>query len=110
MKLQLASLRVLVLASSILLAAANPLRAQSFFFFGKSQDFFQTGSGALVADPTAPFGFGASTSIPITGLVMTAPNGAVYSLARPDNDGGYGYGRVFTTRAAMDAAFPNGTY
>jgi hypothetical protein len=90
----------------ILLAVS--LRAQDLILLGKAQKFRQTGATTLVADTTAPFTFGASSTR--SGFSITTPRGATFVFTYSPGDENYGVHRTFATKAALDAEFPNGAY
>ena len=87
--------------------AAHPVLAQNFYVVGKSQWFVQTSALGAVADPNKMFEFSASAA---TSVVLTLPAGGTQTLPFRLGDGEYGIERSFATKAALDAAFPNGTY
>jgi hypothetical protein len=90
-----------------MLAVAALSHAQEFNAVSKNRNYLQTGAATVVADPSAPFSFGVASARPGT---VTIPGGATFPLAYNDRDENYGYSRSFATQAALDAAFPNGTY
>ena len=89
------------------LVFATQARPQNYYGVGKSQNFVQTGSGTLVADSAAPWLFEAQSPTPGT---VTIPGGAKFTMVYSFSDQNYSYQRSFVSKAALDAAFPNGTY
>jgi hypothetical protein len=79
---------------------------QSFYLVSKNQGFLQTSATSVVADPLGPYWFDAQAAANVT---LTLPGGGMPALA-PDRDGGFRYRQFFSTKAALDLAFPNGTY
>ena len=80
----------------------------NYFFVQKVQQSQQTGPGAAASDPTRAFGFGAISTK--AGLTLTTPTGQSFPLVYVARDENYNFGRTFPTKAALDAAFPNGVY
>lgn len=99
---------VSVLASAVVLAAfgSSRLLADNFIPIQKGRVYAQTSSTGAVADLTYPFAFGVSSDVAAS---FTPPGGS--STALPiDTDGTFNYNAYYTTQAALDAAYPNGTY
>jgi hypothetical protein len=86
---------------------AGPLQAQSFYFVSKSQYFFQTSATNLVPEPIGAFAFRASAA---TAATVTVPGGEASALPFNPGDNNYLLERSYDSKAALDAAFPNGTY
>src|SRR5437870_1219009 len=112
MKTTRALLFFLVAAATIVSVA----RAQvEFYLIEKRQQFIQTSSAAPGADPLVPFRFSAeieSNNVDISSLAnhaFTPPGGSLTNTptVTPDR---FQFRQDFGTQAAMDAAFPNGTY
>lgn len=95
-------LTALVLSSGF---AAKTAHAQEPYFVGKSQAFVQTSSTGAVPASTAPFNFRASGS---TAITLTLPGGGTVTPTLSDES--YELVAGFATKAALDAAYPNGTY
>lgn len=89
--------------------------AQSFYIVRKAQVFIQidgtsTGSGfsvRLFSPPTGSFTFSAQAA---TRVALALPNGTTQELPAVAPDGGFELGQGFTSQAALDAAYPAGTY
>ena len=96
----------LVFPLSLLFASAA-LHAQSFYMVSKTQFFVQTSASAAVADPAGPFSFKAKTA---TSATLALPNNTTVPLTTDARNGGFVLNQVFATKAALDTAFPNGTY
>lgn len=93
---------------TLALAAAPAVSlAQSFYMVSKNQFFVQTSPSVVVADPAGAFSFKAKSA---TATTLTLPAGTTSPLDRDARDGGFLLERTFPTKAALDAAFPNGTY
>ena len=90
-----------------MLAGASLVHAQEFYAVGKNQNFLQTGPGTVIPDPAFPFSFGAGSAKAGT---LTIPGGATFPLTFNFRDNNYGFTRSFASKAALDAAFPSGTY
>src|SRR4051812_3027101 len=105
MNLRLTSL----FAASIALLAAPVARAQGFYLVQKTQSQLQTGPAAFRADPNGAFGFGAQAA---TNATLTLPAGATGTAAFTfrSEDGDYEIDQSYSTKAALDAAYPSGTY
>ena len=74
----------------------------------KSANYVQTSSSAPVASTvTAPFYF--SIQAP-TATTVAPPGGASFQLPANSGNGDYELNVAYLTKAAMDAAYPNGTY
>ena len=90
-----------------LLAAAPAALGQAFYLVSKAQVFTQTSSAGAVADPRAPFAFNVESA---TNTTLTLPAGSTIAVPFFSGDNEYRLEQVFATKAALDAAFPNGTY
>ena len=90
-----------------MLAVASLVHAQEFYVVGKNQNFFQTGPGTVIPEPSFPFSFGAGSAKAGT---LTIPGGATFPLTFNLRDKNYSFTRSFASKAALDTAFPNGTY
>jgi len=80
------------------------------FIIQKSASFIQTGSSAPTPDPLRPYQLDAiwpGTSF--TNLTLTTPTGRSVAIPRRTSDE-YELVQAFASKAALDAAFPNGTY
>jgi hypothetical protein len=98
-----------VFAAAILLIAARPVSAQPHAFL-KANEYFQTGAGPATPDALGQFSF--AVNVPgasLSNLVLSTPTGRTQSIPRSSADE-FGLSQRFTTKAALDAAFPNGTY
>ncbi len=103
----LSFLRVAAVAA-VALVVASAAKAQSLYLVSKNQHFVQSGLNTVVADATGPFTFNASA--PTSGSTLTIPGGASFSLVYYAPEDNYRVTRSFATKAALDAAFPAGTY
>jgi hypothetical protein len=99
----------LVCLAGLVAGSVNSASAQSFYVVSKTQVFTQTAASGAVADPLAPFVFGAEAA---TNAALTLPAGTVIALQVHvgGNETNYRLEQAFTTKAALDTAFPNGTY
>jgi hypothetical protein len=101
---KIASLCVLILSVSL----PRTARAQlTEYGVGEIGQYTQTDNGVVAANPGAPYEFAAEASYQGT---VTTPANQVVPLSIPTTDGLYEAYQVFSTEAAMDAAFPSGTY
>jgi hypothetical protein len=89
------------------LAAAPLATAQNFYQVQKTALYLQTSAAGPVAWPYYPYGFVARTPV-ATSLVF--PGGATLPLVSNPDAGDYEINEFFATKAALDAAYPNGTY
>jgi hypothetical protein len=89
---------------SLLGLAAHVGSAQGFYFMSKAQSFTQTSAAGPVADG---FTFTAEAGSAVT---LALPNGTSVVLPATSGDGEYGLEAAFSTKAALDAAYPAGTY
>jgi len=81
----------------------------------KGQNYQQVSSGApTTTGVDYPFSFYAfmneSFSGSISNATLQVPGGANYDLTLSEDDLEFGFGQEFTTKSALDAAFPNGSY
>lgn len=90
-------------AASLSLAGGGPYMVQ------KVQVFTQTSAAGAVADPLQPFVFSSNA---LVASVLHLPGGSIQTPVARSSDGGTSYEiqTYFTSRAALDAAYPNGTY
>ena len=96
------SVFALVLA---IVPAVSP--AQSFYVVTKNQQFLQTSAVGAVADPLGAFKFQAKAA---TNVTLALPGGGTLPLEFDNRNSDYALRQWFGSKAAMDAAFPNGTY
>lgn len=98
-----------------LFAVVAPVHAQTPYVIRKSQVSLQTSgqvtsgssfSATITAPPTGRYVFTAQTPAAVT---LTLPTGMVQALP-PSTAGGFLLSQSFGSQAALDAAFPNGTY
>lgn len=100
----------------LFLASAAGLLAQSrFAVLNKHSGFQQRGATTVVPHPTTPFAFSASiegtATNPAAPNSITVPNGGgVRPLTYAPQDEEWLIEQTFTSQAALNAAFPNGTY
>jgi hypothetical protein len=87
--------------------ATHVANGQQVYFVGKSQAFTQSDSSGAVADPTASFQFSATG---VNRATLILPLGSTMPLAYLASDQEYAIHQGFTTKAALDTAFPLGTY
>ena len=84
-----------------------PSRAQTEYGVGKLAQYMQSGPSTVTANPGAPFQFNAYSTAPGS---FTLPNGQIDQLDYIAGDDAYEILQNFNTQAAMDQAFPSGTY
>ena len=97
------------LRALIALVLLQPLlsRAQTEYGTGKGAQYVQSGPNTVAANPIAAFQFNAYSTVPGS---VTLPNGQVDQLSYIAVDDAYEVIQNFSTQAAMDQAFPSGTY
>lgn len=107
-------LRVL-LAATLACAASLVAQEARFAVLNKSRAYQQTTTAAVVPHATAPFGF--STAVegtatdPAPPVSLTLPGeGGTRALTYSAADGEWSLEAAYPTQAALDAAYPNGTY
>jgi hypothetical protein len=81
--------------------------AQNVYMVQKRQEFTQGDSAGAVPDSGRAFKFSVSAPNPAT---LVAPAGSTLPLTYYPNDRIYGIDQFFPTKAALDAAWPNGSY
>jgi hypothetical protein len=91
----------------LLLALPAVSPAQSFYMVSKNQSFVQTSAAGAVTDPLGAFKFQAKAATPVT---LTLPGGGASPLMFDNRNSDYALRQWFGAKAAMDAAFPDGTY
>jgi hypothetical protein len=91
----------------LLLALPAVSPAQSFYLVSKNQSFVQTSAAGAVADPLGAFKFQSRAA---TNVTLTLPGGGTLPLGFDNRNSDYALRQWFGSKAAMDAAFPNGTY
>ena len=81
----------------------------TYIIVQKSEGFDQTASTGAVADPLAPFTFNVSGPVAMS---FTPPGGTSTALTAYQGGSGtkYDFSINYASQAAMDAAFPNGSY
>lgn len=89
------------------IALVSTASAQGIYLIGKTQFYRQTSAAAAVSDPIRPFTLDVATA---TNVAVTFPSGAAWPDTLVYEDEEFSYERVFATKAALDAAFPAGTY
>ena len=94
--------------------AAGSARAQIFAGFNKQMRFIQTGPSTVTAENQKTFDFSAfidgTATNPAPPNSFTPPNnGVTRNLAFVTNNG-WKFEQSFASQAAIDTAFPNGTY
>lgn len=89
------------------LVTTSILDAQSFYMVSKQQQFRQTSAAGAVIDPLGGFKFQAQAA---TSAALTLPGGTTLPFAFDARDRDYALREYFPTKAALDAAFPGGTY
>ena len=87
--------------------AAPTAHAQAFYVVSKNQSFFQASGSGAVADPLSPFSFSVESA---TNATLTLPSGSTQALSFVTGDNSFQTTSSFATKAALDAAYPNGTY
>src|SRR4051812_9215237 len=90
---------------ALLFALIAQTASGQFYFLSKAQAFTQTSAAGPVPDPSGAFTFGADASPAVT---LTLPTGGTAPLTQTED--GYGIEAAFSTKAALDAAYPIGTY
>jgi len=101
-------IRMLVLAAAAPLLSVRLFSATTVFItVQKEHVFLQTAPGSVEADPTNPFQLYAQS--PLAGG-FTPPGGSSDSLVLDQSTGKFEYDKFYTTQAALDAAFPDGSY
>jgi hypothetical protein len=103
-----------VLAASLLVVSAHA-QDSAFAIVGKSRNYNQTTAGAVTPSTDAAFEFEAqiegSPTSPTGPISVTLPGNSVGSALTYNSDGqAWRLRQNFTTQAALDAAFPSGTY
>ena len=99
-----------------LVVAAGAVRAQgTFVILNKSSASIQTGPTTVVPDPAGAFGFSAeidgTATTPAPPNTVTLPgNGGTRTLTYAPADESWRFEQSFATLAALNAAYPNGTY
>jgi hypothetical protein len=92
----------------LILGGMSPAGRAQFYFASKSQAFVQTSAGGAIPDPNGAFTFSAEAP---TAVSLAVPGGVTSALpADRWGDPGYNLEAVFSTKAALDAAYPSGTY
>jgi hypothetical protein len=82
--------------------------AQNIYFVGKNQTFAQTSVAGAIPDSSRAFEFVASAPI---GATLTLPAGGTQTLTKQfAGDDEFAVEQYFPTKAALDGAYPNGTY
>ena len=105
----LQGLLVFALGAVSVLRLAGQTNDNTYDAVDKARTFDQVSLNATVPDPSAPFGFDASTPVAMS---FTPPSGSVIVLPEWVDSGssGYEFSQSFATQAALDGAFPNGNY
>ena len=80
---------------------------QAFYVVQKNQGFIQTSSAGPVSAPNNAFGFSAQAD---TATTLTFPSGSTQPMPFVSGDNSFEINTTYTTKAALDAAYPNGTY
>jgi len=91
----------------LLTVVAPAVFAQNFYFIGKAQRYIQTSGAGAVAEPNRAFTFSATAG---TAVTLTLPSGGTQPLVFTPGDDEYSIEQAFATKAALDAAYPSGTY
>ncbi len=81
--------------------------AQNFYIVGKTEGFVQRSSAGAVADPDRTFEFSAAAG---TNVTLALPSGATQALPFNARDQEFVFQQTFASKAALDAAYPAGTY
>ncbi|HWA84992.1 MAG TPA: hypothetical protein VG710_02115, partial [Opitutus sp.] len=101
------ALRFAAAVAAIALAPTARSNDQNIYLVSKSQLFFQTASSGSVADPITGAAFGVEASSNVT---LTLPGGGTTAVTQSGGSSSAKLDQTFATKAALDAAFPNGTY
>ena len=94
-------------AAGLFALVASPAQAQALYLVNKIQFFSQSSATGALADPVQPFVFSAKSP---TAATLTLPGGSTQSMTFVASDSNYELNRAFATKAALDAAYPAGTY
>ena len=94
--------------ATIVMALAGFAHGQNPYTVNKTQLYTQTSSSGAVANSTAPYSFSAQASLINTTLHV--PGGSTQAMPYVYGDNAYEVIAAFTSKGAMDAAYPNGTY
>ena len=86
---------------------AYPASGQNIYFVGKTQAFTQSDNTVPVADSIQPWQFSATAPNAAT---LVLPAGSTMPLTYLANNQDYEINQNFTTKTALDTAWPNGTY
>ncbi|HNC23073.1 MAG TPA: immunoglobulin domain-containing protein [Opitutaceae bacterium] len=92
----------------VLTAFAAGVSAQDPYLVRKAQFYLQTSASGAVLHSTAPYVFAATGRT--TGLTLNVPGGSAQSLPYDAGDDSYQVVVPYGSKAALDAAYPNGTY
>ena len=95
---------ILALLSGPRLAAAN---GDNDIVVNKAQQFVLTSTAGPVAFPGAPFSFHSDSPVAMS---ITPPGGSSIALTKSGDSTNYQYSKDFATKAALDAAYPDGSY
>ena len=99
--------RRFLLAAVGWLVAVSAGFSQSLYFVNKIQNFTQTSGAGAVVDANNPFSYSLQMA---TNGTFTVPGGGTLTLASVASNADFEANQSFATKAALDAAFPNGTY
>jgi hypothetical protein len=84
------------------------------YFVVKGQQFFQTSTNPPAPRPDVPFFFGSFVNATATGDVASVsvqgPIGSPVTFASQNNGGSFQFINGFSTKNALDTAYPSGTY
>lgn len=103
-------LRFAITIKAVLVFAllARSLSGQDFYSVKKTQGFLQSAGTGPVADPSRPFS--SRVSAAKAGITLAFPGGGTLAIPFSPSDEEYVIERTFPTKAALDAAYPNGVY
>lgn len=98
---------ILFFCLSLLAAGSASYGSGGIYTITKTGIYFQNSSSAATASLKYPYNFDAAAVISAT---LTLPGGSMQATAFDSNDSDYEISQSFATLAAMDAAYPDGTY
>jgi hypothetical protein len=79
----------------------------NYITIAKQEQFNQASANAPIADPTSPFVLDSGSPVEMS---FTPPGGSSTALSIPEGSSKYKFDQSFGTLAAMNAAFPDGSY
>jgi hypothetical protein len=104
LQVNLAAALLFLSGPSALLGAGS---GSTYITVEKAQKFDQTAATGAVADPATPFVFQVQSPVAMS---FTPPGGLSTVLTMPSGSSKYQFEQSYGTQAAMDAAYPDGSY